>query len=545
MKNGKARNLLGLALLGWGVVFLPGATLAFDAAAEFSTISNPNGFWSYGSSYGVGSVFILDSTNTQHYAGLFLSGWLGVLGPTGYPNVLHNGTAGAVTIAVTTTYGPGQLAQSPGPSNEVSVIRWTAPFSGTCTVAATFTCLSSAASPFGGSVDVHILRNGASIFDAGAVNEQSPASFSGSQAVITGDTIDFVVGNGGNGPNDDTTGLTATITPDVVGNTDLGVSAIVAPGSTVTDSNVIYTIVVTNGGPDNAIGVVIANALPPQVSFIACDAGTNGSCGAVGPGRIVGSYPFLAADDTRILIITGQVLCSAVNRAVLTNTATVSAFTDDPSAANNQVSTVVTNSNPLRKPFCSNTLSFTESFRDHVGCSSVGATFCQEFMGDTLTISITIPLTGVDITQFNQDTFFDLTIGDFTFDDNLGDDPHYLPGKTRATFIQREINGDDDRVVGHQTVRLKWTAEQLTAIITLSDLDILDSAVTPVLADRYDGHATGLVTDAVTANVGLGNANASFDVVTINGAVLTGTVIGLDGMSYTVSAVRLKGTGSH
>jgi len=31
-------------------------------------------------------------------------------------------------------------------------------------------------------------------------------------------------------------------------------SAVVAPGSTVTDSNVIFTIVVTNRGPDNAVG---------------------------------------------------------------------------------------------------------------------------------------------------------------------------------------------------------------------------------------------------------------------------------------------------
>jgi len=199
---------------------------------------------------------------------------------------------------------------------------------------------------------------------------------------------------------------------------------------------------------------MISNALPPQVNFIGCDAGTNGSCEAAGLGRIVGSYPFLAAGDTGTLIITGQVLCSAVNGAVLINTATVGSFTDDPVGADNQVSTVATNSNPLRKPFCSNTLSFTESFQDRVACGSDGGggIFCEEFMGDTLTISITISLMGVDITQFNQNTFFDLTLGDFSFDDNLGDDPHYLPGKTRATFIARVTN-DDSRFVGRQTVR--------------------------------------------------------------------------------------------
>jgi hypothetical protein len=136
-------------------------------------------------------------------------------------------------------------------------------------------------------------------------------------------------------------------------------------------------------------------------------------------------------------------------------------------------------------------------------------------------------------------------VGGFSFGDNLGDDPHYLPGKTHATFTEREINGDTDQVVGHQTVRLKWTAEQLTVTITLSDLDILDSVVTPVLADRYDGHATGPITDAITASVNFGNAATTFDVVPVTGAVVTGTGIGPDGMSYTISTIRLKGAGFH
>jgi hypothetical protein len=107
------------------------------------------------------------------------------------------------------------------------------------------------------------------------------------------------------------------------------------------------------------------------------------------------------------------------------------------------------------------------------------------------------------------------------------------------------VFNDDDQMVGHQTVQLKWTAEQLTATINVNDLDTLNSEITPALAGRYDGHATGPVTDVITASVDLGDAGTSFDVVPVTGSVLTGTGIGPDGMSYTLSAVRLKGTGSH
>src|ERR1700690_3970802 len=133
MGNGTARSLLGLVLLVWGIVFLPGATLAFDAAGNFSTGSNPNGTWSYGYSYGVGSTFILDTTKTTSYAGLALAGWMGNLNPAfgaNYPLAVKNFTSHPVANNNTTVLQPGQLGLQPDASNVVSIVRWTAPFSG-------------------------------------------------------------------------------------------------------------------------------------------------------------------------------------------------------------------------------------------------------------------------------------------------------------------------------------------------------------------------------------------------------------------------------
>jgi len=201
-------------LLSLVVIALPSSAQSYNAAGDFSATSNPNGAWSYGYSFGVGSTFHLDTTNTALYApGVPLSGWLGNENSvpfTGYPYVVHNGTAGPVSINVNTVYQPGQLGLHPGDSNEVSVVRWTAPFSGTFSIATTFSGLSSV----GDSADVHILHNGSSLFNSTVIGSPSPASYSAPQSILAGDTIDFVVGNGGNGLNDDTTVLSASIVPE-------------------------------------------------------------------------------------------------------------------------------------------------------------------------------------------------------------------------------------------------------------------------------------------------------------------------------------------
>ncbi|HXI83711.1 MAG TPA: hypothetical protein VNL17_06435 [Verrucomicrobiae bacterium] len=198
------------ALLAFAVLARSSAAQSYNAATDFSAVNNPNGAWSYGWSYGVGSTFSLDPVNTNSWFGSGLSGWLGDPGNNdGRPFILHNGTANPITIA-NTTYQPGQLAEEGGESNRVSIIRWTASSSGTFTLAATFSGLSSV----GDSSDVHVLHNGTSIFNSTVFGSPSPTSYSGTQSILAGDTIDFVVGNGGNGAFEDTTGLSATIVPE-------------------------------------------------------------------------------------------------------------------------------------------------------------------------------------------------------------------------------------------------------------------------------------------------------------------------------------------
>jgi hypothetical protein len=206
------------ALLCFALAALPYAASAYDAAADFSIGSNPNGVWSYGWSSTLGSAFTLETSNTTAaYGQSGLEGWLGT-GPDGVPSVLYNSTANSISIGGHTNFQPGQLAVNPGTSGEYYVVRWTAPSNGQFTIAATFSGLSTV----GDSSDVHILLNGVSLFDSAVNGSPSPTPFSGIQNVTAGDHIDFAVGWGSNGnQHDDTTGLAASIVavpcPNIIG----------------------------------------------------------------------------------------------------------------------------------------------------------------------------------------------------------------------------------------------------------------------------------------------------------------------------------------
>jgi hypothetical protein len=73
-----------------------------------------------------------------------------------------------------------------------SVVRWTSSISGTATITAAFQGWWQS-SPGTTVADVHVLLNGASLFDHGIVGYES-ANFGSSVAIHPGDTIDFTVG---------------------------------------------------------------------------------------------------------------------------------------------------------------------------------------------------------------------------------------------------------------------------------------------------------------------------------------------------------------
>jgi uncharacterized repeat protein (TIGR01451 family) len=309
--------------------------------------------------------------------------------------------------------------------------------------------------------------------------------------------------------------------PSTPSGADLGLSGTVTPPATVTGSNVIYTIIVTNTGPDEADNVVLTNTLPPQITCVGCDAGINGSCNTGTIGIVTADFPTLTAGASSTLVITGEVECFAANRAVLTNTAIVGSSTNDPDLANNQVSIITTNRNPLRKPVCANTLVFAEDYADRPLCSgsrSDGDYGCDIYGADAFALTAILSLEGVDITQFNEDTWFSVNVGDdYSTGDQLGDAAHYKPGGTSATFITLE---DDFQKSGRDIIKLKWSRTQLKVSIKYNTVDAADANDSPILADQYEG-GNGPIAQVLSGSITFGNVTGNFDAVYCAGATST------------------------
>jgi len=206
------RHLLFVVSLIGSLAAPSTARAGFDAAADFSPTSNPNGVWSYGWTQALGSSFIADAIHESE-AGLDF--WEGSIAngatPGSFPLVVHNGTANTIITAGTVSVAPGQLALHPGPDNEYSVLRWTAPRNDAVSIRSVFDGFDFVGPT---STDVHVLHNGSSLFDddVQGFGGSSAVTFNSVLTVAQGDTIDFAVGFGRNGSFFfDTTGLSTTI----------------------------------------------------------------------------------------------------------------------------------------------------------------------------------------------------------------------------------------------------------------------------------------------------------------------------------------------
>jgi hypothetical protein len=179
---------------------------AADYAGDFSiTNGNPNGQWTYGYATSLTPGYALvPYTATGSSSGY--ESWLGNIGGDGTPVVSHNTNAstfnsGSVSVPA------GAAALHPGPGNQLSVARFTAPAAGTYDLAATFTGYDIV----GTSTDVHILHNGTSLFSSSVLGYLATASHAQPLTLAAGDTVDFAVGTFNGSYAFDTTGLAASV----------------------------------------------------------------------------------------------------------------------------------------------------------------------------------------------------------------------------------------------------------------------------------------------------------------------------------------------
>jgi uncharacterized repeat protein (TIGR01451 family) len=113
---------------------------------------------------------------------------------------------------------------------------------------------------------------------------------------------------------------------------DLEISKTAVTNTVLMGDLITYTLVISNHGPDTAVGVTVTDTLPTQVSYVSDDAG----CTQVA-GTVTCALGSMAAGSA----VTIQVVVSADQAGVSSNTATVAATSPDDSDDSNNSSTAV------------------------------------------------------------------------------------------------------------------------------------------------------------------------------------------------------------
>lgn len=197
-----------LGAMMWGANCAAQAVVVANFAADFSTTSSTSGSWQYGAASSLGGTFYLDSITTLYGPAGEVVAW----SPTGtyWPTIGLNTGAAAVNFGGGNVVhlAPQQGLLHPGQNGEFAVARLTVASTFTGKLDVEFVGIDDVSS----TTDVHVLRNGVSLF-SGLINGFGQMqSFQATQAFQAGDVIDFAVGRGiNNNFNDDSTGFKATL----------------------------------------------------------------------------------------------------------------------------------------------------------------------------------------------------------------------------------------------------------------------------------------------------------------------------------------------
>jgi uncharacterized repeat protein (TIGR01451 family) len=118
-------------------------------------------------------------------------------------------------------------------------------------------------------------------------------------------------------------------TPLSIGSADLALTKTDSRDPAPTGRNLTYVLVVTNNGSDAASGVSLTDQLPPSMTFVSATS-SQGTCIRLA-GTVTCSLGTLASGTS----VTVEIVVTPGSAGRITNTASVTASTPDPSALNN------------------------------------------------------------------------------------------------------------------------------------------------------------------------------------------------------------------
>jgi hypothetical protein len=186
--------------------------VTYDPSADFSILSNPNGVWSYGNSTTLGGAMISHPGSTPNALNLGLYSWHAISSGQPLPSIVFNPHPTTVVYSGSSdniVWTPRAISLHPGPNGEFSILRFTAPQGGLFRIQGLFYSVDQY---YGATTDVHILKNGQSLFDDTITGKTDVSNFDASLNAVVGDTFDFVVGSYTYGHGWDSTGIQLTIT---------------------------------------------------------------------------------------------------------------------------------------------------------------------------------------------------------------------------------------------------------------------------------------------------------------------------------------------
>lgn len=185
-------------------------TVIYNASSEFSLASSTNGVWTYGYSTTLGGPLI---PYDQMMAFGSIQRHLHNIG-SATPSITYNPTSNPIAVS-SALYAAQTIVLHPGPNNEYSILRFTAPADGTYNFQGFFYGTDS----IGTTTNVAIQENATSFF-TGNINGYgigTALGFGEEKILQSGDAIDFVVGYGSNGSYlYDSTALSLNVSADIV-----------------------------------------------------------------------------------------------------------------------------------------------------------------------------------------------------------------------------------------------------------------------------------------------------------------------------------------
>lgn len=144
-------------------------------------------------------------------------------------------------------------------------------------------------------------------------------------------------GNGTNETNTNTNSVNFMVTAPTL-NADLAVIKAASADTVSADSDVSYTITVTNGGPDTATSATLTDPLPSDMTFVSKTQPSGWSCNILTPGSggtLTCSRDLPAGSGPQVFTLVGHIPSSAPNSADYQNIATVTTTATDPTSENN------------------------------------------------------------------------------------------------------------------------------------------------------------------------------------------------------------------